>query len=405
MPLKTRSVPINLRQSGDSDAKILIYTHLRKSPYWHLSEKEGCWCYATYNHMYHPRAYIPLSKGGLLKEYEYLTKHVTMWNVAVERQIQIKGPDALKLANMLVTRDLDKCLPVNQARYVILCDENGGIINDPVMLRVGKNEIWLSLSDTDVALWAKGVNCKLGYDVTIQEIDVCPVQIQGPKSKALMQSLFGDRVLKVKYYGLWSTKLKGMDVIISRTGWSAEVGYEIYLKRATRDAEKLWNTIKKAGKKFNLKVIAPSHIRRLEAAILSCNQDMDIENNPFEVGLDRQVDFSKKDFIGKAALKKIKKQGVKQKLVGLAIGGKPLTWYNTDFYIVKDKNGKTDVGYVTSAFYSPKLETNIALAWLPNSHNKLGTALKVALPNERHPVNAVVVETPFVDPKKKIPAA
>lgn len=405
MNLKNRNVPINLRQSGDSKAKVLVYTHLRKSCFWHLSEEEGCWCYATYNHMYHPRAYIPLSKGGLIKEYEYLTKGVTMWNVAVERQIQIKGPDAMKFTNFLVTRDLEKSCPVGQARYVILCDENGGIINDPVLLRVAEEEFWLSISDTDIALWAKGLKQGLGYDVTVKEIDVSPVQIQGPKSKAFMSSVFGPRLLKMKYYQLWKTKLAGVPIVISRTGWSAEVGYEIYVMDSIKNGETVWREIKKRGRKFGLKVIAPSHIRRLEAGILSCNQDFTIEDNPFEVGLGKQVDFGKKDFMGKQALEKIKREGVKEKLVGITMGGKPLTWYNTDYYIVYDRSGKRDVGFVTSAFYSPKLKTNIALAWLPNSHNELGTKLSVALPGEKKPVPATVVEVPFVDPNKVIPAS
>ena len=402
--LKKRNVPINLRQSGDSKAKILIYTHLRKGPFFHLSEEEGCWCYATYNHMYHPRAYIPLRKGGLMKEYDHLVNGLTMWNVAVERQVQIKGPDAMKFTNFLVTRDLEKCCPVNQARYVILCDERGGIINDPVLLRVAKDEFWLSLSDTDVALWAKGLNYKLGYKVVINEIDVAPLQIQGPKSKEFMSSIFGPRLLKMKYYQLWKTRLDGTPVVISRTGWSAEIGYEIYVMNSMKNGERVWRALKKKGAPFGLKVIAPSHIRRIEAGILSCNQDFTIEDNPFEVGLGWQVDFSKKDFVGKTALRKIKREGVKEKLVGLRMGGRPQTWYNTDHYIVKDKTGKRDIGYVTSAFYSPKLKSNIALAKLPVAHSRLGTKVKVALPGGR-PVTGEVVEVPFVDPDKVIPAS
>ncbi|MDN5874735.1 MAG: hypothetical protein L0H29_10190, partial [Sinobacteraceae bacterium] len=251
-----RRVPLNLRQSGDSNAKMLISTRVRKSPYWHLSERHGCYAYTFYNHMYHPRAYVRPEDGGLLKEYEYLTHDVTLWNVAVERQIQIKGPDALAFANLLVTRDLSEKCPVNQARYVILCNERGGIINDPVLLRVAEDEIWLSISDSDVCLWAQGVNFKAGYDVTIQEIDVSPLQIQGPKAKRLMEKLFGDAVLDIPYYGLRPARLDGMDVIISRTGFSAEVGYEIYLRNATARADQLWDALVEAGREFNLQVIA-----------------------------------------------------------------------------------------------------------------------------------------------------
>jgi len=399
---KKRRVPINLRQSGGGDgAEILIYTRIRKGPYWHRSKAEGCYVWAVYNHIYHPRGYIKPEDGGLLKEYQYLTEHVTMWNVAVERQIQLKGPDALALADLLVTRDLKAKCPVDQARYVILCDQQGGIINDPVLLRVAEDEIWISLADSDTGLWIKGVNYRAGLDVAINEIDVAPVQIQGPKSRPLMEKLFGGGIASIKYYGLWKTKLGGLDVVVSRTGFSAEVGYEIYLRDATVHADALWDTVLEAGREFNLKVIAPSHIRRLEAGILSYGQDMDIETNPFEVGLDWQIDFSKDDFIGKAALEAIKRDGVTERLVGLRMGGAPLTWYNADFYPVRAAGAH--VGYVTSAFYSPKLETNIALAMVPNAHNALGTTLTVALPGDG-PVEATVVEVPFYDPNKEIPA-
>src|SRR5680860_372467 len=270
-----RGVPVNLRQSADSGARIAISTRIRKSPYWHLSQRHGCYAYEVYNHMYHPRAYVKPEDGGLLKEYEYLTNDVTLWNVAVERQIQIKGPDALAFANLLVTRDLtDKC-KVNQARYVILCNEHGGIINDPVLLRVAEDEIWLSISDSDVLLWAQGINYKAGYNVQITELDVAPLQIQGPRSKALMQNLLGDGVLNIAYYGLWQTTLGGMDVIVSRTGFSAEVGYEIYLRDATANADRLWNRLIDAGKEFNLQVIAPSHIRRLEVGLRNGGNNQD----------------------------------------------------------------------------------------------------------------------------------
>lgn len=398
--LKQRRVPINLRQSGNSDAKMLISTRVRKSPYWHLSHQEGCWCYTVYNRIYHPRAYVPLEEGGLLKEYEYITEHVTMWNVAVERQIQVKGPDAADFVNLVITRDVHTKLRTGQGRYVILCNQYGGIINDPVLLRVADDEFWFSISDSDVWAWLQGLNATGKYDVTIHEIDVCPVQIQGPKAKGLMTKLIGSSIEDVPYYGCMDATLNGMEVVISRTGFSAEVGYEIYLREATRYADRLWNTVKEAGAEFNLHVIAPSHIRRLEAGILSWGQDMDIETNPFEVGLDWQIDFDKDDYIGKAALKRIHDEGVTEKLVGLKMGGAPLTWYNEDFYLVHADGAPQ--GYVSSAFWSPSLDSNIALAMMPIDHTEVGTSLQVALPGDGL-VDAEVVPVPFKDPKKQIP--
>ena len=400
--LKKRTLPINLRQSGNSDARMLISTRVRKSPWWHMSKAAGCRAYTVYNHLYHPRAYIAPEDGGLMAEYERLTKHVSMWDVAVERQIQVKGPDAAAFVNMLITRDVHALLPTMRARYVILCNRYGGVVNDPVLLRVADDEFWFSISDSDVLLWAQGVNASGRYNVDIRELDVSPLQIQGPKSAALMEKMFGDAIREIPYYGLMRSKLNGRDVTISRTGFSAEVGFEIYLHDAILYADDVWPHILAQGEEFGLGVIAPSHIRRLEAGILSYGQDMDIENNPFEVRLGWQVDFGKDDFIGKAALAKIKEEGVQQRLVGIKMGGAPITWYNEDFYLVKGADSDADIGYVTSAFWSPNLQSNIALAVMPRSHWRRGTPVRVWLPADGA-VDGEITRVPFFDPSKDIP--
>ena len=238
--LKKRTLPINLRQSGNSDARMLISTRVRKSPWWHMSKAAGCRAYTVYNHLYHPRAYIAPEDGGLMAEYERLTKHVSMWDVAVERQIQVKGPDAAAFVNILITRDVHALLPTMRARYVILCNRYGGVVNDPVLLRVADDEFWFSISDSDVLLWAQGVNASGRYNVDIRELDVSPLQIQGPKSAALMEKMFGDEIREIPYYGLMRSKLNGRDVTISRTGFSAEVGFEIYLHDAILYADDVW---------------------------------------------------------------------------------------------------------------------------------------------------------------------
>jgi len=406
--LRKRFVPIQLRQSGDSGeggesgqgARILIDTRLRKNAFFHLSQEAGCWAYTVYNKTYHPRAYIRPEEGGLMEEYKYLTEHVTMWNVNVERQIVVKGPDAEKFVDQVITRKASLCKP-GFAKYVILCNYEGGILNDPIMLRPEEDEFWFSLSDTDIGLYLQGVNTYGKYNVDIREIDVSPVQIQGPKSTALMQDLIGDEILDVPYYGLHKAKIGGADVIISRTGWTTERGYEIYLYNSIHDAEKMWYTVLEAGKKHNLKVTAPGHHRRIEAGILSHGQDIDCESNPFECGLGWQVDFSKESFIGKEALAKIKKDGVTHKLAGLQFSGKPITWYIADFYHVLHK-GKL-VGYVTSAWFSPTVGTNIGFGFLPVNLTELGTELEVVLPDlykegGKNEALATVVKTPFKQP-------
>ena len=259
--LKRRTRPINLRQSGNSDARMLISTRVRKSPWWHLSKAAGCRAYTVYNHQYHPRSYVEPEDGGLLAEYETLTNHVSMWDVSVERQICVKGPDAADFVNLIITRDVHSLIPTMQARYVILCNQYGGVINDPVLLRVADDEFWFSISDSDVLLWLQGVNSFANYNVEISELDVSPVQIQGPKSAALMEKMFGPHLREIPYYGLIHDKLNGRTVTISRTGFSAEVGFEIYLHDSTRYADDVWPFILENGEEFNLGVIAPSHIQ------------------------------------------------------------------------------------------------------------------------------------------------
>ena len=381
---------------------ILFYSRLRKSPYFHASRRHGVAAYSVYNHMYHPRHY-----GDPIAEYWELLNGVTLWDVGVERQVEITGPDAFTFTNMLVPRDLTKC-KVGQCKYVFITDEKGGILNDPVLLRLGENHFWLSLADSDIYLWAKGVACNSGLNVTIEEIDVGPVQIQGPKSKEVMVDLFGDSVLEIPYYFLSERKLEGMDVIVSRTGYTSELGYEIYLKEASRWGIKLWDTILMAGKPHGLAVIGPCHIRRIEGGILAHGCDITYDTNPFEVGMgyNWMVDLDQAaDFIGKDALKAIKERGVSRQLVGLEIGGAQLGTYvdgsMIDVFPVHD--GDKRIGEVTSACHSPQLDKNIGLAMVPTEYTEIGTEVIVETPAGK--TSGMVVEKPFIDPKKEIPKA
>src|SRR3989442_3903240 len=259
---------------------ILLYTRLRRTPYFHSSRKHGVQIYSVYNHFYHPRHY-----GDPVGEYWQLLNEGTMSDVGVERQIEISGPDAFTFTNMLVPRDLTKC-KVGQCKYVFITAADGGIINDPVLLRTDENVFRLSLADSDVDLWAMGVAYHSGVDVTIREVDIAPVQIQGPKAKEVMGALFGPEVPEIPYYDMaLGLKLDGMDVEVSRTGYSGEIGFEIYLHNARRDADKLWNTVIEAGKPHKLRVIGPRPIRRIEARILGYGAGNWWDNNPFEVGL------------------------------------------------------------------------------------------------------------------------
>ena len=282
---------------------------------------------------------------------------------------------------------------------MLITAEDGGIINDPVLLRLGENHFWLALADSDVLLWAKGVAYKSGMDVEIGEPDVSPMQIQGPKSEELVKILFGDKVLDLKYYYFLETEVDGIPVIVTRTGWSGEVGYEIYLRDGNRGDE-LWEKVMAAGKPFHIAPTGPSDIRRVEAGILNHGIDITLDTNPYEVDLDRLVNLDQEaGFIGKEALKKIRAEGVKRKLVGVEIAGDRLDLNMTRWPV--SRNG-SPLGDVTSAVYSPRLKKNIGYAWVPIEHAELGTELSIALPNGEDR-SAVVVPKPFVDPKKEIP--
>ena len=400
-----RRVPVNLRQSGATQVEMLVSTRVRKSPFWHLSMEAGCWRATVYNRCYHPRGYVRPEDGGAMAEYEALVNHVTMWNVAVERQIQVRGPDAERFVDRVITRDV-KRIPPMRAKYVIVCNEAGGVLNDPVLLRVAEDEFWFSLADSDLEWWLRGVNVGLGYDVTIAEIDVAPVQIQGPKSEALMVDLFGERLRDVPYYGLLAGQVRGCDVIVSQTGFTGEKGYEIYLLDATRHAEELWREVLAVGERHDLMVIAPAHHRRIAAGILSWGQDMDQETLPFQCNLGYQVPRHKEtDYIGRAALEAARaaieagRPPFRNILVGIVFGGRPVQDYANDFWLISASNGGDPLGYVTSPWYSPELETNIALAYVPWELRAVGTRLRVRLPapylDGDETVAAEVVAVPF----------
>ena len=370
-------------------------TQIRKSPYFDATVRWGATAFSVYNHMYIPRDF-----GNPEQNFWNLINDAILCDVAVERQVEIAGPDAARFVQMLTPRDLSK-LAVGQCKYVLITTAEGGILNDPVLLRLEENRFWLSLADTDILLWAKGVAVHSGMDVTIHEPDVSPLQLQGPKSGEVMRALFGDSIMDLKYYWLRHVELDGIPLIVSRTGWSSELGYEIYLQDSS-DGDKLWEKIMAAGQPLGLKPGHTSSIRRIEGGMLSYHADADINTNPYELGLDRLVNLeSGGDFIGKAALQRIKDTGVSRKQVGLVIEGAPLTGPNTTFWAIT-KDGAA-IGKVTSAIHSPRLQQNIALAMLAVDHTAIGTRVEVVTGHGT--LSATVVERPFYDPKKTLAAS
>ena len=367
-------------------------TQIRKSPYFDATVKWGASGFSVYNHMYIPRDF-----GDPEQNFWNLINDAILCDVAVERQVEITGPDAAQFVQMLTPRDLSQ-MAVGQCKYILITNAEGGIINDPVLLRLEQNRFWISLADSDVLLWAQGVAVHAGLDVTIFEPDVSPLQLQGPRSLQIMTALFGEEIESLKYYWLRQYTLDGIPVVVSRTGWSSELGYELYLQDGSRGTE-LWEKIMAAGQPFGLQPGHTSSIRRIEGAMLSYHADMDIRTNPFELGLDRLVALdAPHEFIGKSALQKIKQNGVSRRQVGLEIEGEPLEGPNTTFWPV-ETDGQA-VGKVTSAVYSPRLQKNIALAMVGTGSADIGTELSVMTATGAR--RAVVVEKPFYDPKKQI---
>ena len=367
-------------------------TQIRKSPYFNSTVKWGATGFSVYNHMYIPRDF-----GNPEQNFWNLINDAILCDVAVERQVEIIGPDASKFVQLLTPRDLSK-LSIGQCKYILIVNNEGGILNDPVLLRLKENHYWLSLADSDVLLWAQGVAINSKLNVKISEPDVSPLQLQGSNSGKIMEALFGDSINNLKYYWLREFDLDGIPLVVSRTGWSSELGYELYLRDGSKGDE-LWEKIMNVGKKFRLKPGHTSSIRRIEGGMLSYHADADINTNPYEVGLDRLVNLDiDVDFVGKDALRKINIDGVKRKQVGMILDCEPLTGPNTTFWKVM-KNGNV-VGKITSAVYSPRLKKNIALAMISIDQTKLGNGLDVEINNQL--IKASVVEKPFYDPKKKL---
>ena len=367
-------------------------TQIRKSPYFDSTVKWGATGFSVYNHMYIPRDF-----GSPEQNFWNLIEKSILCDVAVERQVEITGPDAFKFTQLLTPRNLSN-VAIGQCKYVLITNNDGGILNDPVLLRLAENHFWLSLADSDVLLWAQGVAVNSGMNVNITEPDVSPLQLQGPTSKDIMIKLFGESIKDLKYYWFKEYNLDDIPLIVSRTGWSSEFGYELFLRDGSKGND-LYEKIMSAGKEYGLQPGHTSSIRRIEGGMLSYHADADINTNPFELGLDRLVSLdSDIEFIGKAALKKIKADGIKRKQVGLEINCEPLSGPNTTFWSIKKDNNK--IGKVTSAVYSPRLKKNIALAMINIENSEIGTSLEVN--TNKGNFEAIIVEKPFFDPKKKI---
>ena len=382
------------RLENNSHTKLYFGTWNRKSPFFKSTQKYGAKAYDIYCHMY-----LPIYYDDPIKEYLALINDVTLWDVSVERIVEITGPDASEFTNSLTCRDLSKCA-VGQGKYMLVTSPNGGIVNDPVLLRLGENQWWMALANNDAGLYALGAAINSGLKVKVIEPEVYPLQVQGPKSLKVMKLLFGDKILQVRYYWTLETDLDGIPVVISRTGWTGEMGYEIYLRDPSRGNE-LWERIMEAGKPYNIRPIAPCEARKIEAGIMNHGQSMNIENNPYEItGFERLVEDQSTDYIGKDALKKIKEEGVKKRLVGIKVElERTALWMEDAWPVIKE--GK-QIGKITDLAWSPRLKQNIGYVWVPTSFSEPGVELEIQSTDGK--LKGVVTKIPFIDPEKKVPS-
>jgi len=375
----------------NTSKKPRLYSYrIRKSPYYEATQRYGCKSYTPYNNMY-----LPLVYENLLSDYWYLKKGVTLWDVGCQRQVEITGPDAFTFLRHLTPRNLTN-FQIGQCYYLPLTTAEGGILNDPVALRLGENHFWLSVADREIRIWVKGFAAGMKMQVIIQEPDVSPLAVQGPKSFDVVADLFGDWVRTMKYFWFKETDLNGIPLVLSRTGWSKQGGYELFLCDG-KYGDQLWETVMEAGKKYDIKPGTPCWIERIESGLLNYWEDVSESTNPFELGLGKFVDLDQEvNFIGKEALKKIKAEGIRRKLVGLILHTEPLS-QSAEFWSI-ESDGQT-VGTITSAVYSPDLDKNIAYGLVSIECSHVGTSLEVNLGEKK--VNATVTNLPFIDNRKK----
>ena len=341
---------------------------LRKSPFESRSHI-GAKAASVYNHVVLPTAYASLEE-----DYWHLREHVQIWDVACQVQVEIKGPEALKLAEYLTPRDLSKIVP-GQCMYVPLIDEKAGIVNDPIILCLAPDRFWLSISDSDVLLWVKGLAVGAGFNVEVSDPDVFPLSIQGPKSENLLSRLIDEPVGDIRFFRFIETQIAGIPLVIARTGWSGQGGFELYLSDSS-DGERLWDTVTEAGADLNLRPGCPNLIDRIETGLLSHGNDMTLNDNPIEAGLDRFFKMGKPaDYLGRDALERIAAAGPEHRMVRLVVVGEAIANPRETYPLtVTDTQGS---GYVTSITFSPRLGFNVGLGYVPADTTTTGTAVTV----------------------------
>ncbi len=386
---------VNERQEMlEKSATLYFGPWYRASPFFDATRRAGCTSYDIYNHMYLPAYYDDPET-----EYWALNDGVTMWDVGVERTVEVSGPDADRLIDLITCRDLTTCA-VKQAKYMLVTGPDGSILNDPVLLHVAKDRWWMQLADSDAHLYAMGVGAAAGLDAEVTLPDVHPMQVQGPLAARTLEKLVGPAIYDIRYYWIDDFEIVGIPVVISRTGWTAIPGFEINLLDGSR-GDDLWNAVADAGAEFDIRPIAPCEARRIEGGIFNYGSDIRLGDTPFHVsGLERLVEEQPQDYVGKAALEELRTEGVDRKLVGIEIEGDELRAEMSTFWPVS--SGGRPVGHMTDAVWSPGLKKNIGYVWVPIELAGPGNRLDIEAEDGAAHVGTTAA-IPFVDPKKARP--
>ncbi len=366
---------------------LFLSRRIRSTPFENRSFEAGASSYTIYNKMT-----LPVSFGTLREDYNHLVEHVQLWDVSAERQVEIRGPDAHKVVELITPRDLSN-IKVGQGMYAPLCDEHGNMINDPIILCLAEDRFWLSIADSDVVLWVKGIVYGRGYDVEVFEPDVSPLAIQGPKANDMMASILGDEIRSLKFFWFIETTIEGIDVVVQRSGWSGQGGFEVYLQDSS-DGEKLWDIIWQAGEPFNIRAGCPNLIDRVESDLISYGTDMTLDNNPFECGLDRFFSLGKEaEYMSREALDKIMDEGVRRRKVNLMIEGDSFPC-RTALNIIADGR---DVGILNTTCFSPKNESLVGFSIIETDYAVKDTHVKIELDDGTYR-NAIVYGRTWKNP-------
>ena len=347
---------------------LAVSPRLRSTPFHDRVLAAGVQAFSVYNHML-----LPVMYESLEADYRHLLERVQLWDVAGERQVEIRGRDALALVELMTPRDIGRCA-IGQCKYAPVVDEHGGIVNDPLILRLAEDHFWVSVADSDVLLWAKGIAAGRGFDVHVGEPDVSPLALQGPFADDVAEAVFGAWTRSLRFFRFRETELDGIPVVVARSGWSKQGGFEIYLRDGSLGGA-LWDRVRDAGEPYGIRAGSPNLIERIESRLISYGTDVTLEHDPFEAGLEAYCDLDKPaEYLARAALAARRGRRPARRLERVVIAGERIE-PNTSFLPLHVAG--CAAGHVTSAAFSPRLESNVALAMVATDRGP--GALRVTL--------------------------